>query len=139
MSLERFCRKPVVTLSPKQSIHEAALKMRDEHVGAVIVVEENRPIGIITDRDIVVRMIPDAKDPRTTRVGDVMSRNLKVVRDDEKIDDAISAIRSAGVRRVPIVDAHGCAVGMVALDDLVVLVAGELGAAAGAVRSNRGP
>jgi CBS domain-containing protein len=72
-------------------------------------------------------------------VGDVMSRGVKAVRADEKIDDAISSIRAAGVRRLPIVDANGRAVGMVTLDDLVVLVAGELSAAAGAVQANRGP
>jgi CBS domain-containing protein len=68
-----------------------------------------------------------------------MSRDPKVVRSGDKLDDAVSAIRAAGVRRVPIVDAQGKAVGMVALDDLVVLMAGELSAAAGAVRANRGP
>lgn len=139
MSLERFCRKPLATVSPKQSVHDAALKMRDQHVGAVIVVQEDRPVGIVTDRALVLRAIVEGKDPRTTSVGDVMSRGLKTVRADEKIDDAITSIRTAGVRRVPIVDERGCAVGMVTLDDLVVLVAGELGAAAGAVRSNRGP
>ena len=139
MSLERFCRKPVIAVSPKQSIHDAALKMRDQHVGAVVVVEAERPIGIVTDRDLVLRATADGKDARNTPVGEVMSRALKTVRADEKLDDAISAIRTAGVRRLPIVDGNGHAVGMVTLDDLVVLVAGELGAAAGAVRSNRGP
>jgi CBS domain-containing protein len=139
MSLERFCRKQVVTVSPKQTVRDVALKMRDHHVGAVVVVEEDRPIGIVTDRDIVLRVVVDGRDPGTTAVGDVMSRGVKAVRADEKIDDAISSIRAAGVRRLPIVDANGRAVGMVTLDDLVVLVAGELSAAAGAVQANRGP
>ena len=139
MSLERFCRKPMVTILPKQAIHDAALMMRDHHVGAVLVVEDERPVGIVTDRDIVLRAVVEGRDPETTPVRDIMSRNLTAVRHDEKIDDAVSAIRAAGVRRVPILDATGKAVGMVALDDLVVLMAGELSAAAGAVRSNRGP
>jgi CBS domain-containing protein len=139
MSLERFCRKQVVTMSPKQTVRDAASKMRDQHVGAVVVVEEDRPLGIVTDRDIVLRAIADGRDPGTTPVGDVMSRGVKVVRADEKLDDAISSIRAGGVRRLPIVDADGRVVGMVTLDDLVVLVAGELGMAAGAVRANRGP
>jgi CBS domain-containing protein len=139
MSLERFCRKEVVTMSPKQTVRDAAFKMRDQHVGAVVVVEEDRPVGIVTDRDIVVRAVVDGRDPGTTSVGDVMSRSLKVVRADDKIDDAVSSIKAAGVRRLPIVDANGRMVGMVTLDDLVVLVAGELSVAAGAVRANRGP
>jgi CBS domain-containing protein len=140
MSLERFCRKPVVTMSPQQTVRDAALKMREHHVGAVVVVEEERPVGIVTDRDIVLRTIADGRDPGATPVRDVMSGSVKLVRVDEKIDDAVRVIRAAGVRRLPIVDAvFGRVVGMVTLDDVVVLVAGELGAAAGAVQANRGP
>ena len=139
MSLERFCRQPVATLQPKQSVHDAARMMRDRHVGAVLVVEEDRPVGIVTDRDIVFRAVVEGRDPNKTPVRDVMSRSLTVVREGDKIDDAIIAIRTAGVRRLPIVNAAGKPVGIVTLDDLVVLLAGELGMAAGAVQANRGP
>jgi CBS domain-containing protein len=139
MSLERFCRKSVVTMLPMQSIQDAALKMRDHHVGAIVVVDEGRPVGIVTDRDIVLRGIVGDRDPRTTPIRDIMSRNPKVLRSDERIDEAVGSIRAAGVRRLPIVDGHGTPIGMVALDDLVVLIAGELSAAAGAVQANRGP
>jgi CBS domain-containing protein len=139
MSLERFCRRPVVTLPPKISIQDAALEMREQHVGAILIVEADRPIGIVTDRDIVLRAVAEGRDLRATPIRDVMSRSVQVVRDDDKIDDAVNAIRAAGVRRIPIVDGQGKAVGMVTLDDLVVLMAGELSTAASAVRSNRGP
>ena len=139
MSLERFCRKSVVTVQPHQTVQEAATQMRDHHVGAIVVVEKDRAVGILTDRDVTLRAIAEGRDPRTTPIGEVMSRDLKVLRGDEKIDDAVSSIRAAGVRRLPIVDATGKPIGMVTLDDLVVLMAGELGAAAGAVRENRGP
>jgi CBS domain-containing protein len=139
MSLERFCRKPVVTASPNQSLHEAALNMRDHHVGAIVVVEDGRPIGILTDRDLVMRAIVERRDAATTLVKDVMSRSPTVVHSDQKIDDAIIAVRQAGVRRLPIVDATGKVVGLIALDDLVVLMAGELSVAVAAVQSNRGP
>jgi CBS domain-containing protein len=139
MSLERFCRKSVVTVAPHQPVQDAATKMRDHHVGAIVVVEKDRAIGILTDRDITLRAIAEGRDPRTTPIGEVMSRDLKVLRRDDKIDDALSSIRAAGVRRLPIVDAVGKPIGMVTLDDLVVLMAGELGAAAGAVKENRGP
>ena len=102
-------------------------------------VEKDRAVGILTDRDVTLRAIAEGRDPRTTPIGEVMSRDLKVLRGDDKIDDAVSSIRAAGVRRLPIVDATGKPIGMVTLDDLVVLMAGELGAAAGAVRENRGP
>jgi CBS domain-containing protein len=139
MSLERFCRKPVVTVLSRQTIHDVALKMSGNHVGAVVVVEDDCPVGIVTDRDIVLRVILESRDPETTPVRDIMSRNLALVRSDEKIDDAVRSIRDAGVRRLPIVDSKGKVVGMVTLDDLVVLIAGELSTAAGAVQANRGP
>jgi len=139
MSLERFCREPVVTIQPKQSIHDAARMMRDRHVGAVVVVDDDRPVGIVTDRDIVVRGIIEGRDPNTTPVRDVMSGNPTVARSDQKIDDAVIAIRTAGVRRLPIVNAAGKVIGIVTLDDLVVLMAGELNLVAGAVQQNLGP
>ena len=139
MSLERFCRKPIITILPRQTVHEAALQMREHHVGAVVVVDEDRPVGIITDRDIVLRAVVEGRDPKTTSIGDIMSRDLAVLRRDDKIDDAIISIKKAGVRRLPIVDENGKPIGMITLDDLVVLMAGELSVAAGAVRANRGP
>lgn len=139
MSLERFCREPVVTVQPKQSVRDAALLMRDRHVGAVLVVDDDRPVGIVTDRDIVMRAIIDGRDPNTTPIRDVMSSSVTVVGSDQKIDDAVIAIRTAGVRRMPIVDAAGKAIGIVTLDDLVVLMAGELNLVAGAVQQNLGP
>jgi CBS domain-containing protein len=139
MSLERFCRKPLVTASPAQTVHEVARQMHDKHVGAVVVVEGGRPVGIVTDRDLVMRAIVEKRDPATTRVSEIMSKNPAVLSRDQKIDDAIVAVRQAGVRRLPIVDETGKMVGMIALDDLIVLMAGELGVAVVAVQSNRGP
>jgi CBS domain-containing protein len=139
MSLERFCREPVVAIQPQQSVRDAALMMRDRHVGAVLVVDGDRPIGIVTDRDLVMRAIIEGRDPNTTPVRDVMSDRLTVVASNQKIDDAVIAIRTAGVRRLPIVDAAGKAIGIVTLDDLVVLMAGELNMVAGAVQQNLGP
>jgi CBS domain-containing protein len=139
MSLERFCRKSVVTIPPHSTVEDAAVAMRDHHVGAIVVVEQARAVGIVTDRDLALRGIADGRDPKRTPISEVMSRNLTVLRRDEKIDDAVSSIRTAGVRRLPIVDAGGKPVGMVTLDDLVVLMAGELSFAAGAVQANRGP
>lgn len=139
MSLERFCREPVVIIEPKQSVRDAAVLMRDRHVGAVLVVDNDRPVGIVTDRDIVMRAVIEGRDPNTTPVRDVMSGSVTVVGSDQKIDDAVIAIRTAGVRRLPIVNAAGKAIGIVTLDDLVVLMAGELSLVAGAVQQNLGP
>ena len=139
MSSERFCRDPVVIIEPKQSVRDAAVLMRDRHVGAVLVVDNDRPVGIVTDRDIVMRAVIEGRDPNTTPVRDVMSGSVTAVGSDQKIDDAVIAIRTAGVRRLPIVNAAGKAIGIVTLDDLVVLMAGEPSLVAGAVQQNLGP
>ncbi|MBI3181078.1 MAG: CBS domain-containing protein [Myxococcales bacterium] len=140
MSLERFCRKPVATVLPSQTVLEAAQRMQQAHVGAVVVVDEaNKPIGILTDRDIVCRVVAERRDPLGTPIRAVMSAPVAIARAEDLIEEAAFTMRQKGVRRLPIVSADGKAVGVVALDDLVVLLAAELGQAAAAVRMNRGP
>ena len=138
MSLERFCRKDVVTIPPTQSVFEAAQKMREHHVGAVVVAEDGRPVGMLTDRDIVFRVVLEGRDPKTTPTRDAMSHRVTTARSEEQIDDAVRRMREGRVRRLPILGRDGRVCGLVALDDLVVLLAGELGEATAAIRSNRG-
>jgi CBS domain-containing protein len=140
MSLSRFCRKKLVSLPPEASARDAAERMREHHVGAVIVTEGEVPIGIVTDRDLVMRVIVARKDPATTAVREVMSGDVVTVREDEQLDDVVQRMRAAKVRRLPIVSAAGGRlVGVVALDDVAVLLAAELQEAASAVRGDRGP
>ncbi len=139
MSLERFCRKPVVTVEPTNTVLEAVHKMREHHVGSVVVTSKGAPVGMLTDRDIVLRLVLEEKDPRATPVKDVMSTSVVYVRADDQIDQAVHRIRESGVRRMPILGPSGQVAGMVTLDDLVVLFSAELGEATAAVRSNRGP
>jgi CBS domain-containing protein len=117
---------------------EVAEVMRQRHVGAIVISEQDRPIGIVTDRDLVVRALARAL-PAGTEVSELMSRDPKVVRIDGRLDEALFAMRSAGVRRLPIVDDKGLFVGMVTLDDLMVLLSAELHCGAEAVLDNRGP
>ncbi len=70
MSLERVCRKEVVTVSPHTNLLEVARLLRSQHVGSVVVVEERRPVGILTDRDIIVKAAAEEKDPKTLRAGE---------------------------------------------------------------------
>jgi CBS domain-containing protein len=139
MSLERFCRKPVVTVRPEESVLEAARKMGEIHVGAVAVIRSGAPVGILTDRDIVLRVVREARDPRTTPVETVMSRDVVFAQVTDGIDDAFHRIRTTGVRRLPIVDGDGQLSGMVTLDDLVVLLGAEIGELMAAIRTNKGP
>lgn len=118
--------KPVVTIAPDASIQEAARLMRSKKVGALVVVSSRKPIGILTDRDITVDVVAAGTDPATTVVGKVMHRNPRVLRDDQGLLDAVKAFSSAGVRRLPVVSATGTVKGIIALDDVLMLLGNEM-------------
>ncbi|NOJ93951.1 CBS domain-containing protein [Corallococcus sp. CA049B] len=140
MSLARFCRKPVAIIQSTQSVAEAAETLRDQHVGALVVVQEDlRPVGMLTDRDIVTRVLAARKDATATSVADVMSPKPFVARLTDSIDMTLFALRQHGVRRLPIVDEQGRVAGLVSLDDLWVLLSAELDQTAAVVRDNQGP
>jgi CBS domain-containing protein len=140
MSLARFCRKTVAIIQPTQSVAEAAEAMRDRHVGALVVVQDElRPVGMLTDRDIVTRVVAERKDPRALSVGEIMSPEPAIAHVDDTLDRTLFTLREQGVRRLPIVDEQGRVVGLVSLDDVLVLLSGELGLTAAAVRENQGP
>ncbi|MGE6759822.1 CBS domain-containing protein [Corallococcus interemptor] len=140
MSLARFCRKPVAIIQPTRSVAEAAEALRDQHVGALVVVQEDlKPVGMLTDRDIVTRVMAARKDARATAVQDVMTPGPFVARVSDSIDKTLFAVRQHGVRRLPIVDEEGRVAGLVSLDDLWVLLSAELDQTAAVVRDNQGP
>jgi CBS domain-containing protein len=140
MSLKRFCRKELVTLKPDDTARLAAQRMAEQHVGAVVVVNaESRPIGVLTDRDLTCSVMAAGKDPARTAVREVMTSNPEVIEEHELIDAALLRMRERGARRLPIVDGTGMAVGIVTLDDLLVLLTAELGQTAQVIRQNRGP
>jgi CBS domain-containing protein len=138
MSIERFTRKEVVTAEADETVSQVAEKMRREHVGAVVLTDVGRPIGIVTDRDLALRVLADGRPPETP-VREVMSQDLVLAHCDDTVDQIVVRMRQAGVRRLPIVNRDGSLVGMVSLDDLYVLLSGELSTTAYAVLDNRGP
>ncbi len=139
MSLDRFCRKPLVTLHPDATAKQAADEMNAKHVGAVLVVDaQAHPVGIVTDRDLVCRVVAQGLDPAKTPVGEVMSASVATIQSNQLIDEAAVQMRELGVRRLPVVE-RGRAVGMISLDDLLVMLSAELGQITSVIRSNRGP
>ena len=138
MSLERFTRRELVTASPEDDVSEVARLMATTHVGAVVLVEQGRPVGVITDRDLVLRFVAEGS-PAARPIRDFMTKDLAVVRADVSIDKALNTMRERGVRRLPIVDTAGALVGLVALDDLLVLLSGEMSSLVETVMDNRGP
>jgi CBS domain-containing protein len=138
MSIERFTRKEVVTAQPDETAAEVAEKMRSHHVGAVVIVDLGRPIGIITDRDVALRVVGEGRTTETP-IREVMSSDLVLAHHDDTLDHIVIRMRQTGVRRLPIVDGDGALIGLVSLDDLFVLLSGELSTTAYAVLDNRGP
>jgi CBS domain-containing protein len=114
-----------------ESVQGAALLMRKHHVGDLIVVEQSDgqriPIGIVTDRDIVVSVIALGLDPASLLVGDIMSDDLLTTSELDDVYATIERMRFRGIRRVPVVNAAGGLTGIVSADDLLEFLAEEMG------------
>jgi CBS domain-containing protein len=109
----------VRTVSPSQSLAEAAEVMKGEDVGSVPVVEEGRLAGIVTDRDIVIRAVAERRDPQTVKVDEIASRELVTVEPEQDMDEALALMARHQVRRLPVVEA-GRLVGMLAQADVAL-------------------
>jgi CBS domain-containing protein len=105
--------------------------MRQYHVGDIVVTDEmdhrRTPVGIVTDRDIVLEVLAQELDATSLSVGDIMTGDLITVRENEGLFQTIQLMRAKGARRVPVVNGEGVLVGIVSVDDLVELLAEELG------------
>jgi CBS domain-containing protein len=108
-----------VTLPGTASVHEAARAMQDHDIGSVIVLEHHEVCGLVTDRDIVVRTVAEARDPATIPLADLCSHAVRTVTPTDSVEQAAQLMRTHAIRRVPVVDG-GQAVGMVSLGDLAV-------------------
>ncbi|MBV9495823.1 MAG: CBS domain-containing protein [Acidobacteria bacterium] len=106
------------TVSESDSVRDAAAIMASEDAGVVPVVDGNKVVGVITDRDIVVRLVAEGKDCTTARVSEAMSRGVKTVREDTAVDEVLRMMGSAQIRRVPVVGANDELVGIVSIGDL---------------------
>jgi CBS domain-containing protein len=131
MTAGEFCNRQVVISRPDERVAEAARRIRDFHVGTLIVVDEQDgrrvPVGILTDRDLVVRVLTaDGHDIDALVVDNVMTRTLVTVPEHESLFDALKKMRSFGVRRLPVVNEHGGLEGLLTFDDLIDVVAEAL-------------
>lgn len=136
--LAEVCMRPVVTIEGKASVRDAARLMRQKRVGALVVVTNHRPKGIITDRDIAVAVVAEGLDPAEVPVADVMRSNPAVIRGDKGILDAVRLFDAKAVRRLPVVDNRGFVTGIIALDDILMLLGTEMGHVAAALSRSLG-
>jgi CBS domain-containing protein len=131
MNVGEFCSREVVVARRHTGVVEAARLMREHHVGSVVVIQDEPagrvPVGVLTDRDIVVAAVAKEIDPAKLTVGDVMSVGALVLREQDGIADALRVMREKGVRRLPVVKNDGTLAGVLAIDDVLELVAEEMG------------
>ncbi len=130
MSIGEFCTREVVIVERGTGIVELAQLMRKHHVGDVIVVDIQGdlvvPVGIVTDRDIVVELIAGEVDLDSVTTGDVINPELITAKEKEGIWDTLQSMRSKGIRRMPVINEDGGLEGILTVDDLIELLADEL-------------
>ena len=130
MSVGDICNRNVVVIEKESAVREAARLMRQFHVGSLVVCNEREglrvPVGLVTDRDIVIEVLGEDVDADSVMVGDIMSDNPLTAREGDDLWETLQHMRQAGVRRVPVVDERGALQGIVAMDDVIELLADEL-------------
>jgi predicted transcriptional regulator len=130
MAVGEICNREVVITEKSVSVVDASKLMRSHHVGDLVVVEDRgghkHPVGIVTDRDIVVEVVAAGVNPEALKVGDIMGPDMATVRESEGLFEALRYMRDKGVRRMPVVDSAGALVGILTLDDLLSLLAEEM-------------
>ena len=123
MAIGEICSREVLFAHRDKTVKAAAALMRESHIGSIVVVDETDgkriPTGILTDRDIVVAVVALGLDPNTIQVGDVMSQELLAVREDAGVAETAELMRMKGVRRLPVTDAAGALIGIIAADDIL--------------------
>lgn len=138
MNAGALCTRTVVFALPTNSVYHAAELMRRFDVGNVVVVSEDdsarRPIGLVTDRDITVKVVAQGLDSRQLDVEEIMIGEVVTVDEEASLEQVVDAMKSNGVRRMPVVNAQGGLVGILALDDIVDLLAEEMNNLAGLIR-----
>jgi len=126
MTVGLICQRAVDTADALERVQSAAQRMGSRNVGTLIVLDATRrPIGILTDRDIAVRVVGRGRDPFATAVRDVMTGELETVLESSSVEEALKCMRVRGVRRLPVTRASGEIMGVVSLDDILAHLAQE--------------
>jgi CBS domain-containing protein len=141
MIVKRIYSRDLVCAQRSFSLQQAAMLMREHHVGALLVTEdeprENEFIGIVTDRDLVLQALAEGIGPREATVGDVMMPVIATVPENAEIFEALETMRDGGIRRLAVSTGEGVLVGIVSLDDILDALGAELTSLGGVIRSER--
>jgi len=126
MTVGRLCVRAVDVAEPNESVQVAAQRMHSRNVGTLVVLDPSRkPIGLVTDRDLTVRVLAEGRDGSQVTVDEVMTQDIRAVDEDCPVEAALEAMRAGPFRRVPVVDKKGKLVGLLSIDDVLDLLAEE--------------
>lgn len=137
MALKQFMTSEVTSLPVNATVADAAKFMTDMNVGSVVVMEGDKAVGILTDRDIMTKLIALGKDPSKAKVREIMTSPVATVSSDKDILDATSLMRRHGVRRLPVTE-NGKVVGFIALDDILMFLGSEMEDVAAVLKAELG-
>lgn len=130
MTVGSTCNRVVIVAPRTTRIDAAARLMREHHVGSIVVTDStsagNRPVGIVTDRDVVIEIVAAGLDPATVTVEEIMGPGLVTARESDDPLDTLDRMRAKGVRRVPVVNSDGVLVGILAMDDLLATLSEQV-------------
>lgn len=130
MNIGTICSRETIIADTGDCLLDTARLMREHHVGSLIIVTSNqhgvRPVGIITDRDIVIQAISEEIELSDLVAGDIMSRDLLIAREDDDLFEAFERMCKKGVRRMPVVNAEGLLIGVLSIDDLLEIIVNEM-------------
>jgi CBS domain-containing protein len=127
MTIYTVCQTNVVSVSPHTTIAFVSDLMKQKNIGCVIITEDHKPVGIVTDRDLALRVDLTAAEKAVDPISTVMTHEVCTIRKDTGIFEAVQVMKSSRVRRLPVVDMGGRLVGLITVDDIVRLLARELG------------
>jgi len=122
MRVHEFMSHPVVTAKPEDTLLSVAQAMKEKNVGCVVVLDGGEIKGILTDRDIVIRVVSSSLKPEEIRVEDVMTRQVVAIREDADIDFALNLMKNHRIRRLPVLNANGQLTGIVSISDLARVI-----------------
>ncbi|MDH5512957.1 MAG: CBS domain-containing protein [Gammaproteobacteria bacterium] len=130
MLVGRICNREVVFVEQESSIAEAARLMREHHVGGLVVTKQESgkrvPVGIVTDRDLVLEVLAEGVEMADITVGDIMSDQLVTACENDSLLETIKIMRAKGIRRLPVIDDDGALAGILTIDDLIGLFSEQL-------------
>lgn len=126
MTIYTVCQTNVVSVSPHTTIGFVSDLMKQKKIGCVIITENHKPVGIVTDRDLAIRVDLTNNETSSHEISTIMTTDVSTIRKDTGIFEAVQVMKSSKVRRLPVVDMSGRLVGLITVDDIIRLLAREL-------------